>query len=51
MREKGSMQQPSAELAALIHQFYEIETSGGLPAVARRFFSYQQGVILIGYNP
>jgi len=45
------MQQPSAELAALIHQFYEIETSGGLPAVARRLFSHQQGVILTGSDP
>ena len=43
--------QPCTELKHLVLQLYEQETSGGLLAGARRLYSQQAGVMLIGSDP
>lgn len=43
--------QSSAELKSLVIQLYEKEASGGLFDLARRLYSHQDGVIVIGSEP
>jgi ketosteroid isomerase-like protein len=43
--------QPSAELKSLVLQLYEEEASGGLFYFAKRIYSRQDGVLVIGSEP
>ena len=43
--------QPSAELKSLVLQLYEKEASGGLFYFAKRIYSRQDGVLVIGSEP